>query len=303
MADLLIICRISYHNFQSNNKFCYNADERYFAIQVLFIGGIMSAQTLKDRIAIVTGASRGLGEGIAKALAGEGAAVAMFSRDIERLQKHADDLKALGQKAAVFAVDVADVAQVNRAVDRVVSQFGRVDILVNNAGIAPSIPFVEMPDDVWDGVFDINVKGVWNCTRAVLPLMIKQRYGKVINISSVTGPMVSVKGMTAYAASKGAVSAFTRTLALEVAEYSINVNAICPGSCDTPIFRNMAKKRGWDSADEYVKHVGKEIPLGRLGSMGEVGDLAVFLASDKSKYITGAEIVIDGGNVIQQHKR
>lgn len=262
----------------------------------------MSAQTLKDRIAIVTGASRGLGEGIAKALAGEGAAVAMFSRDIERLQKHADDLKALGQKAAVFAVDVADMAQVNRAVDRVASQFGRVDILVNNAGIAPSIPFVEMPDDVRDSVIDINLKGVWNCTRAVLPLMIKQRYGKVINISSVTGPMVSVKGMTAYAASKGAVSAFTRTLALEVAEYAINVNAICPGSCDTPLFRSVAKKRGWDSADEYVKHVGKEIPLGRLGSMEEVGDLAVFLASDKSKYITGVEIVIDGGNMIQEHK-
>jgi len=262
----------------------------------------MSSQILKDRIAIVTGASKGLGEGITKAFAGEGAVVAMFSRDLKRLQEHAADLKALGQKSEAFAVDVADVEQVNRAVAQVVGQFGRVDILVNNAAIAPSMPFVEMPDDVRDSVFAVNIKGVWNCTRAVMPLMIKQRYGKVINISSVTGPLVSGRGMTAYAASKGAVSAFTRTLALEVAEYEINVNAICPGSFDTPMFRSVAEPRGWKSADEYVQHVGKEIPLGRLGTIEEMGDLAVFLASDKSKYITGVEIVIDGGNIIQEHK-
>ena len=262
----------------------------------------MNTQTLKDRIAIVTGASRGLGEGITKAFAGEGATVVLFSRDAQRLEKHVNDLKALGQKAVAFPLDVADVEQVNRAVEQVVSQFGRVDILVNNAAIAPSMPFVEMSDDVRDGVIDVNIKGVWNCTKAVMPRMIKQRYGKVINVSSVTGPLVSGKGMTAYAASKGAVSAFTRTLALEVAEYGINVNAICPGSFDTPMFRSVAKHRGWDSEDEYVVHVGKEIPLGRLGTIEEMGDLAVFLASDKSKYITGVEIVIDGGNIIQEHK-
>ena len=263
----------------------------------------MSGQVLKDRIAIVTGASRGLGEGIARAFAEEGATVALFSRDMQRLKKHVSDLKTLGQETVAFPVDVADVEQVNRAVDNVVSQYGRVDILVNNAGIAPSMPFVEMPDEVRDNVIDVNIKGVWNCTRAVIPLMLKQRYGKVINISSVTGPLVSGRGMTAYAASKGAVSAFTRTLALEVAEYGINVNAICPGSFDTPMFRSVARPRGWDSEDEYVKHVGKEVPLGRLGTIEEMGDLAVFLASDKSKYITGVEIVIDGGNIIQEHKR
>jgi len=263
----------------------------------------MSQQTLKGRIAIVTGASRGLGEGIVRAFAAEGAAVALFSRDIKRLQKHVEELKALGKEAVAYKVDVADVEQVNQAVGQVVSQFGRVDILVNNAAIAPSMPFVEMSDDVRDSVIEVNIKGVWNCTRAVLPHMIKQRYGKVINISSVTGPMVSGKGMTAYAASKGAVSAFTRTLALEVAEYGINVNAICPGSFDTPMFRSVAKHRGWDSEDDYVEHVGRGIPLGRLGTIEETGDLAVFLASDKSKYITGVEIVIDGGNIIQEHKR
>jgi len=260
------------------------------------------AQILKDRVAIVTGASRGLGEGIAKAFAREDASVVLFSRDIQRLQKHEKDIWDLGQKAVAFKVDVADASQVEKAVKEVLKLFGRVDILVNNAGIAPSMPFVEMPDEVRDSVIDINIKGVWNCTKAVIPSMIEHKYGKIINISSVTGPMVSGKGMTIYSASKGAVSGFTKSLALEVAEHGINVNAICPGSFDTPMMRSMAGLRGWSSEDDYIKEFGREIPLGRLGSIEEMGDLAVFLASENSKYITGAEIVIDGGNMIQEHK-
>ena len=263
----------------------------------------MDGPILKDRVAIVTGASRGLGEGIAKAFAREGANVVLFSRDIQRLQKHEKDIRDSGQKAFVFQVDVADASQVETAVQEVLKRFGKVDILVNNAGIALSVPFMEMPDEVRDRVIGVNLIGVWNCTRAVLPGMIKQKYGKIINTSSVTGPIVSGKGMTIYAASKGAVSGFTKSLALEVAEHGINVNAICPGSFDTSMVRSMAGPRGWDSEDDYIRHLGKEIPLGRLGTIDEMGDLAVFLASDKSKYITGAEIVIDGGNVIQEHKR
>ncbi len=262
----------------------------------------MERQILKDRVAIVTGASRGLGEGIAKAFAREGATVALFSRDIQRLQQHEKDIKDLGQKAVAFKVDVADVGQVNQTVEEVLKLFGRVDILVNNAGIAPSMPFVEMPDEVRDSVIDVNLKGVWNCTKAVLPSMIKHKYGKIINVSSVTGPMTSSKGMTVYSASKGAVSGFTRSLALEMAEHGINVNAICPGSFDTPMMRSVAKSRGWDSEDDYIRELGKEIPLGRLGTIEEMADLTVFLASDSSKYITGVEIVIDGGNIIQEHK-
>ena len=262
----------------------------------------MDRQVLQDRVAIITGAARGLGEGIARTMAKEGARTVLFSRTVALLEKLARDILDSGQAAVYFPVDVTDAGQVNRAVGEVLSRFGRIDILVNNAAVAPSLPFLETPDELLDSVIDTNIKGVCNCTRAVLPGMIERRYGKIINISSVTGPRVSNKGLSVYSASKGAVSAFTKSIALEVAEYGINVNAILPGSFDTPMMRSMAASRGFDSEDAYIKEVGKEIPLGRLGTMDEAGDLAVFLAAEASKYITGTEIVIDGGNIIQEHK-
>lgn len=258
----------------------------------------MVRQVLKDRVAIVTGATRGLGEGITRAMSREGAVVAMFGRNITLLKQHEKEIP----QTIAFRVDVSDGGQVTRAVGDVLARFGRIDILVNNAGIGPSAPFLEISDEIRGNVMNINFNGVWNCTRAVLPAMLKQKYGKIINISSVTGPMVSGKGMTIYSASKGAVSAFTRALALEVAEYGINVNAICPGTFVTPMISELARIRSGGHEEEYIKNAGKEIPLGRLGSMEEMGDLAVFLASDSSKYITGTETVIDGGNIIREHK-
>jgi NAD(P)-dependent dehydrogenase (short-subunit alcohol dehydrogenase family) len=263
----------------------------------------MEVQVLKDRVAIVTGSSRGLGEGIAKAMSKEGAIVALFSRDYERTQEHEKEIKALGQRAIACKVDVTSFKQVARAVQDLLKQFRRVDILVNNAGISPSMPFLDITDEMRNDVMNVNFNGLWNCTKAVVPTMIKNKYGKIINISSVTGPFVTSKGATVYASSKGAVSAFTKTIALELVEHGINCNAICPGSFDTPMMRSLAKMRGWASEDEYIKHLGEEIPMGRLGLPEDIGDLAVFLASHKSKYITGAEIVIDGGNMIQEHKR
>jgi hypothetical protein len=176
------------------------------------------------------------------------------------------------------------------------SEFKRVDMLVNNAGIAHFAPFAEMTDDVRDKIWDTNMKGTWDCTRAVVPIMIKQNSGRIINISSVTGPMVANKGWTAYSASKGAVSGFTRALALDLAEYGITVNAICPGWIRRDSSGTVSE------ANDRLKSLAKSIPLGRLGLPEEVGDLAVFLASEASEYITGTEIVIDGGNIIQERK-
>jgi len=258
---------------------------------------------LEGKVSLVTGASRGIGKAIALKLTNLGSKVAVNYHEGEvEANRLVWEITSRGGEAISIKADVADSEAVKDMVRKVTDKWGQeVDILVNNAGIYPYTPFAEMPDAIRDRVIDINIKGVWNCTKAVIPGMIKQRYGKIINISSVTGPMVSARGDLIYSASKGAVSGFTRGLALEVAEYGINVNAICPGYVDTPGMRRMASEMGMDP-DEYLGKLSKSIPLGRLGSIEEIGDLAAFLASEESKYITGAEIVIDGGNIIQEEK-
>jgi NAD(P)-dependent dehydrogenase (short-subunit alcohol dehydrogenase family) len=180
--------------------------------------------------------------------------------------------------------------------------FGKVDILANNAGIARFALFVEMSLEMRDKIFSVNFGGVWNCTKAVIPSMMEQKYGRIVNVSSVTGPRVATPGLTAYAATKGAISAFTRALALEMAEYGITVNAILPGFIDTPLTKPMADDFQMDEK-EFSEWLGKSIPMRRLGTIEELGNLAVFLASDEAAYITGQEIVIDGGNIIQEVKR
>ena len=257
-------------------------------------------ERLKDKVAIVTGAARGNGKGIARAMANEGATVILWDI-LDLVEETSKDIGASGKKTIPLKVDITDSKRINRAVQEIVERFGRVDILVNNAAIAFFIPFVEMTDDLRDKTFDVNLKGPWNCTKAVIPIMMKQKYGKIVNISSVTGPRVSAAGLTAYSATKGAISGFTRALALEVAEFGINVNAILPGYVDTPMLRGAAKDLGI-AEDEFVKMIAKSVPMKRLGTIDEIGDLAVFLASEESKYITGQEIVFDGGNIIQEQK-
>jgi len=247
---------------------------------------------LKDKVAIITGAAQGIGEGIARAMTHEGSIVCLW--DIKEIVKEkADGISSLGQKAISFIVDVTDTIQINNAVHEILEKFGKVDILVNNAGVGFVVPFLETSDEVRDKTFDVNFNGVWNCTKAVLPTMMNQRDGKIINISSTTGTRVAASELTAYAASKGAVLGFTKALALEVAEYNINVNAILPGYVDTQLMRKAVDQ-------ETLKEIIKSVPMKRLGSTDELGSLAVFLASEESKYITGQEIVIDGGNIIQE---
>jgi NAD(P)-dependent dehydrogenase (short-subunit alcohol dehydrogenase family) len=255
---------------------------------------------LQDKVAIVTGAARGNGKGVARAMAKEGAIVVLWDI-LDLVEETAREIANSGHQAVSFKVDVSDVNQVNQTVQKVMNKFGRVDILVNNAGIGFFVPFVEMTDDLRDKIFGVNLIGVWNCTKAVIPGMIKQKFGKIINISSVTGPRVSAPGLTAYSATKGAICGLTRALALEVAEVGINVNAILPGYVDTPLLRGVAKEVGMDE-DDFVKMVAKSVPMKRLGTIDEIGDLAAFLASEEAKYITGQEIVLDGGNIIQEQK-
>jgi NAD(P)-dependent dehydrogenase (short-subunit alcohol dehydrogenase family) len=257
---------------------------------------------LTDRVAIVTGAYRGIGAGIARVLAEHGAKV-ILTDVLDTVKDTAEEISRPGLKAMPLKMDVTDTDQVNSAVREALNQFGRIEILVNNAAIYPRCELVDMPDEFIRRMFDINVFGMFRCTRAVLPTMIKQRYGKIVNISSVTGPMVADPsgGQTAYAASKAAVWGFTTALALEVAQYGINVNAVCPGHIDTPGGRKQLANG--EVPDSTVEELGRTIPAGRLGTPIEVGDLVAFLVSDESKYLTGTHITIDGGNIIQETYR
>jgi NAD(P)-dependent dehydrogenase (short-subunit alcohol dehydrogenase family) len=255
---------------------------------------------LKGKVAIVTGAAQGIGEGIVKAMAKEGAIVALWDIS-DKVHKTTEDIRKSGSKATSYIVNVAEWSQVEKTLRLILDEFGKVDILVNNAGIARFSLFVDMTDNIRDEAINVNFYGMWNCTKAVIPEMIKREYGKIINISSVTGPRVATAGLTAYAASKGAISAFTRTLALEVAEYGITVNAILPGWIDTPLSEPMAEDLKMDQ-DEFDIWLGKSVPMKRMGKTSELGDLGVFLGSDESTYITGQEIIIDGGNTIQEVK-
>jgi hypothetical protein len=256
---------------------------------------------LEGRVAIVTGARRGIGAGIARVLAKHGARVVLTDIS-DAVAETAESISRKGF-ATTCKMDVTDTVQVNHVVKQVLSKFGRIDILVNNAGIYPRCELIEMSDEFLRKMFDANIFGMFRCTRGVLPTMIKRRYGKIVNLSSVTGPMAGdpTGGQTAYASTKAAVWGFTVALALEVAQYGINVNCVCPGHIDTPGGRDQTSEPGYP--DENLEELGRTIPMCRVGTPEEVGDLVAFLVSDQSKYLTGTHIVIDGGNIIQETYR
>ncbi|MDH5781383.1 MAG: glucose 1-dehydrogenase [Dehalococcoidia bacterium] len=254
---------------------------------------------LEDKVAIITGAARGNGEGAARVMAREGAIV-VLTDILDQVHETAKNIREHGYKAFSFRMDVTKPAEVNHIVQEVLKQFGRVDILVNNAGVARLVALIDLSDEIRDNIFDVNVKGAFICTKAVLPSMIKQKYGEIINISSVTGPLVSDPGQCAYAATKGALWGFTKALAIEVAQYSINVNAICPGVIETEMVKQGAAQTNPKDPESVLKQLPRGIPMGRLGTIEELGELVAFLASDESKYITGTSIVIDGGSTLPE---
>ena len=256
---------------------------------------------LVDKVAIVTGAAQGIGAGVSRILAEHGATVILTDIS-EAVEATAKEITDKGGNAESYRMDVTDAGEVNRVVETVLGSHGKIDILVNNAGIYPRRNLVEMPEEFLMKMFDINVFGIFRCTKAVLPSMMERRYGKIINMSSVTGPMVGspAGGQTAYASSKSAVHGFTVGLALEVAQYGINVNSIMPGYVHSPSAFGTRGATGGRDAEEAMREFGLRIPMLRQGTPEDVGNAVLFLASDESSYLTGIYIVVDGGNILQE---
>jgi NAD(P)-dependent dehydrogenase (short-subunit alcohol dehydrogenase family) len=244
---------------------------------------------LDDKAALVTGGSRGLGYVIAEALSSAGAVVALSSRADETAKKAAERIAgATARQVLGVGADVTNASGVEAMVETVQRAFGRLDILVNNAGINVRGPIEELREEDWDAVIDTNLKGPWLCCRAVAPIMKRQKWGRVINVSSMLGE-ISLPGRSPYASSKGGLTLMTKTLALEWAKDGINVNALCPGpfatEINTPLLNDPAARAQMES----------NVPLARWGEPVELGPAAVFLASEASSFMTGATLFIDGG--------
>jgi 3-oxoacyl-[acyl-carrier protein] reductase len=243
---------------------------------------------LKDQVAIVTGGSRGIGRAIVKAFAAEGAKVALVYKGSQDAAASAvQEVTEAGGTAQAIQADVGDFASAERVAKQVLDQWGRLDVLVNNAGVIRDGLFVRMTPEDWDLVLTTNLRGTFNFCRAVAEFMVfKQRRGRIINVSSVAAEYVN-QGQTNYAASKGAINAFTRALAVEVGSRNITVNAIAPGFIETDMSEAVRNKAG-----DLIK---KLIPLRRLGKPEDVARVAVFLASEDGGYITGQVLTVDGG--------
>ena len=195
-------------------------------------------------------------------------------------------------------VDIRDKEKIKQSIEKVIEKYSKIDILINNAGVAKLTPFEETTDEIRDFHFDINIKGTWNMSQEVLPYM--QEKGAIVNLSSVTGPMVADTGEVAYATTKAAILGFTKGLAAEVVKKGIRVNAILPGYIMTPMVEGIANDSDINNPENVVKGIANGIPMGRLGTIEELGELAAFLASDEASYITGQGFVIDGGSTLPE---
>lgn len=245
---------------------------------------------LKDKVAIVTGSARGIGRAIALALAEEGCHVVINCvARVEQAKALAAEIEEKQRRALVVKADVSSWEEAGRLVENALQTFGRLDILVNNAGITRDNLLVRMSPQDWEAVIQTNLTGVFNCTKLALKPMLKQRWGRIINIASVSG-IAGNPGQANYAAAKAGIIAFTKSVAREVASRNILVNAIAPGFIATDMTEQLVQ--------ENREKVLASIPLGRLGRPEEVAGVAVFLASEKANYITGQTIVVDGGLTI-----
>ncbi len=244
---------------------------------------------LNGKVALITGGARGIGQAIAMTFAKEGADIVVADVNLEIAQKTASEIEGLGRKALALEIDVTNYGLVEEGINKILDKMGKVDILVNNAGITKDNLILRMSQAEWDAVINVNLKGTFNCIKAVSRPMVKQKSGRIINIASIIGLMGN-PGQANYAASKAGIIALTKTVAKELASRNINANAVAPGFIQTEMTAKLP--------EDIKKKMLEAIPLAKLGTPQDVANLCLFLASDESSYITGQVITIDGGMVM-----
>jgi 3-oxoacyl-[acyl-carrier protein] reductase len=248
--------------------------------------------SIEGRSVIVTGASKGIGKGIARVLAAKGARVLVVARNIGPAEATANEIRAAGGKASALAADVSSWPDAQRIAAEATAQFGGIDILCANAGIFPAAKLHELTPEAWDEVLGTNLKGTFLTIKACLPAMKARRKGRIVVTSSITGPVTGYPGWTHYGASKAGQLGFMHTAAIELAPYNITINAVMPGNIKT---------EGLDGlGSEYLGQMTASIPMKRLGSVEDIAYAALFFASDEAAYITGQTLIVDGGQVLPE---
>ena len=249
---------------------------------------------LEKKVAVVTGAGRGIGKAIATKLAEEGARVVISDVDLAFAESLAEKLKVMGREALAIKADVSNGQEVESMFEQAGRRFGGVDILVNNAGIRRDAPVHKISEKDWDSAIAVQLKGSFNCARAAQKYMVRQNYGKIVNLSSPVPASLGNRGQTSYASASAAIEGFTKALALELGRYNINVNCVAPDFIDTEMTRNTARKEGM-YLDDFKRFALAQIPLRRLGTPEDVANVVLFLVCDESSFISGQVICVRGG--------